>query len=200
MTNENNQNQQPEQFSDDQLENLRIENEILKLKVEAGSGAFFGGEGNLPPEVENQFLQQVQQLEESWQNVKYIKVYDLLGRPAYKKAAELHDAEIGAELERFRQVMAEKEVYLDVLGQYPPSVIYRFITEELFEHETDDMQLPGWSQNFIYEEFHPNYQMDIERTTNDFIQTWFRKQFNEYYIDFAIEIGTPEGWSLTGSR
>jgi predicted Ser/Thr protein kinase len=33
----------PEKFSDDPEENLRIENEILKLKMQAESGAYFGG-------------------------------------------------------------------------------------------------------------------------------------------------------------
>ena len=83
-----------EKFSDDPQENLRIENEILKLKMKAESGAFFGGSKNLSPEIENQFLQNVQRFEEAWKNVKYVKVYDLVGKPDFKTAGELSDSEV----------------------------------------------------------------------------------------------------------
>ena len=197
MENSNNQNQPEEKFSEDPQENLRIENELLKLKMQAESGALFGGGGNLPPEVENEFLQEVQQFEDAWQQVNFVKVYDLLGRPTYQKIEDLGDAEVEAELGRLREEMAKKGVFLDAIGDYPPQVIYRFITEELFEHETDDLQLAGWTKNFIYEEFHPNHKMDIENRVHDFIQHWFQKSFNEYCTELSSEFVTPEGQVFT---
>ena len=55
----NNESPDEEKFSDDADENLRLQNEFLKLKMMAESGAYFGGSGNLPPEIENQFLNNI---------------------------------------------------------------------------------------------------------------------------------------------
>jgi hypothetical protein len=47
---------QDEKFSENPEENLRMQNDFLKMKMMAELGAFFGGESNLPSDVENQFL------------------------------------------------------------------------------------------------------------------------------------------------
>lgn len=176
----------PKQVSDDPQENLRIENEILKLKMQAESGAFFGGEGGIPPAME-----------EAWKDVKYVRVYDQIGRPVFRPENELSNEEIKTETERLTAVMNKKEVFLDISGEYEPRLIYRFITEELFDHETDDMQLPGWSKNFSYEEFHPNHAMDIEKTAKDFLRDWFKKKFTEYSLQFNKKLMNGEGKAYT---
>jgi hypothetical protein len=186
-----------ESFSEDSKENLRIENEILKLKMQAEHGAIFGEEGTVSPKIENEFLNHVQQFEEARKNVNYVKVYDLIGRPSFKKASELFSDEVEVELRRLQNLMAEKNLFLDVLGGYDLIIIYQFITEELFEHETDNMLLPGWSRNFIYEEFHANHKMDIEKSTEDFLRHWFNKQFDEYSIELNKEMITADGKIFT---
>ncbi len=180
--NENNKEDKEEKFSDDPKENLRIENEILKLKMQVESGAYFSDNSNteLPPGIENEFLRNVQQFENAWKDVKYVKVYDAIGKPDFTKADELSPPEIENELKRLFTLLNKHNINLDVLGKYEPLTIYRFITEELFEHETDDMQMPGMTKNFIYEEFHPNHTMDIEDKTKYFLGHWFEKSFTEY--------------------
>lgn len=179
---ENDKQDNEERFSDDPKENLRIENEILKLKMQAESGAYFNENSNteLPPEIENEFLRHVQQFEKAWKDVKQVKVYDIIGKPDFTKADELSSPEIGNELKKLFTLLNKHNINLDVLGKYEPLTIYRFITEELFEHETDDMQMPGMTTNFIYEEFHPNHKMDIEEKAKHFLGHWFEKSFNEY--------------------
>jgi hypothetical protein len=190
--------QEDQFFSNDPEENLRIENELLKLKMQAEKGAIFGGNmENLPPEVEAEFLKNVQQFEAEWDNRKTIKVYDLIGRPSFKPADLLMADEVEEELKRLHDLMAEKNVFLDVLGNYQPIVIYRFITEELFEHETDDIRIAGWNQNFIYEEFHPNHGMDIYKNTRDFLRHWFETGFDEYSMELASRLITAGGKTFT---
>lgn len=174
------ENDNPEKFSDDPEENLRIENEILKLKLQAETGGFFGSSKNLPTDIEQSFLQNVQQFEDAWKDAKPVKVYELLGNPAYKKESELSGTEIETGLKKLFDLLENNNMSLAVSGEYEPRIIYKFITEELFEHETDDMQLPGMTKNFIYEEFHPNHKMDIEEKAKDFLGHWFEKNFNEY--------------------
>ncbi len=104
------------------------------------SGAFFGGESaGLSPEMENDFLLHVQQFEDAWKDVKYVKVYDLIGKPHFENANKLSDSEVKEELKKIMKLLDERNINLAVLGEYEPLIIYCFITEELFEHETDDM-------------------------------------------------------------
>lgn len=78
-------NQEPElpedeKFSDDPEENLRLENDFLKMKMMAESGGFFGGNKDLdlPPEIENQFLKNVIEFEKAYAKAKSQKIVDLL--------------------------------------------------------------------------------------------------------------------------
>lgn len=186
-----------EKFSEDPDENLQIENEILKLKMQAESNAVIVTEKDIPPDVEHLFLKSVQEWEEAYKNVKQIKVYDYIHRPDYKPAFVLNDEEINEELERLTEVMQQNNVCLHVEGQYDPRIIYQFITEELFDYETDDMQLPGLIQNFAYEEFHPNHQLDIQRRTMDFFEDWFERKFNDYSWELNDVLIMPDGRTLT---
>ena len=187
-------NQPEENFSEDPMENLHIENQILKLKMQAESGALFGEmDKDLPPEIEHDFLKHVQEFEEAWQNVKQVPVFDLLGKPDFIKAEQLDDEKIVHELNRLLEIMEEHEIMLDVLGEYPPRLIYTFITEELFQLETDDMQLPGWTKNFIYEEFYPNHDLDMRNRVNEFMDSWLEKSFNEYSWELDKTCTLPNG-------
>jgi hypothetical protein len=187
MSHDHNQN---DDLNEEEREKLRLENEILKLKMQAQFGAEFGGSNNeeFTPEMEHTFLKNVLAFEEQYQNRKMIKVYDLVGQPSFKSVALLNGEELKVELERLLLHMREKKVNLDVLGIYPDEVVYRFITEELFEHETDDMQAVGITQNFIYEEFHPNHKIDLEEAAMHFLKNWFEQNFDEdiYFLEEQI--------------
>ena len=52
---------QDEKFSDNEIENLQIENEMLRIKLKAQFGDAFQMESSnsLPPEIENQFLKNI---------------------------------------------------------------------------------------------------------------------------------------------
>ena len=191
---EENKDQHKENFSDKPDENLRIENEILKLKLQAERGALFGGNMyDLPPEIESEFLKNVQQFEGLFEKAKMITIYECIGKPTYKSVDELKNEEIEAELKSLVELMHSKNIILDVLSEYEHSVIYRFITEELFLEQIRDMQFPGYIHNFIYEEFHPNHTIDIERTAQDFLNHWFEKNFDENSTEFANQLITAGG-------
>src|SRR5207237_406185 len=86
----------PDKFSDDPAENLRIENEILQLTIQAelGGEMINISDGNVPPELENEFLKNVIAFEHAFENARQVKVFDLLNRPSFKKSTELDDARI----------------------------------------------------------------------------------------------------------
>jgi hypothetical protein len=178
MSDTNHHNESPEERNKEEID-LNLENELLKIKLQAEMGAQFESFENVPPELENLFLQNIQQFEEAWKNAKTEKVYDLVGRPTFTSVDDLSEEEVSFELERLLDIMRDHSIELDVLGTYPATVIYRFVTEELFEHETTGMEIPGMTAHYIYEEFHPNHQLDIEEVAKRFLNNWFDMHFGE---------------------
>jgi hypothetical protein len=189
---------QDQNLSNDPEENLRIENELLKIKMQAERGAVFGGNTEeLPPDIEAQFLKNVQHFEDSYDKARLMTVYECVGQPPYKKPGELKPEEAEDELKRLMQLLQSKNIILEVLGRYEPSVIYEFITDELFHEKIKDIDFPGYIHNFVYEEFHPNHDVDIGRTAQQFLDHWFEKSFDENCLEFSHQIVTAEGKTYT---
>lgn len=184
-----------EKFSDDPAENLRIENEFLKIKMKAQYGdAFFMQEGEfIPPEMENEFLKNIIAFEENSKNAVMTTVYEKIGKPAFEKFSALKENEITAALKNITAIMEKHQVYLHINdGPYPDEVIYTFITEELFDHEVDKEPVFGSGWNFIYEEFYPNDKADIERTTHNFLRNWFKGDLENLRIELSPQMITAE--------
>jgi hypothetical protein len=192
-----------EKFSDDPEENFRIENEILKIKLKAqyGDAFFMQSNAELSPEMENQFLKNIIAFEDSRADVSFTTVYESLGKPGYKPAGELTDAEITAALKRITVIMEQHNIALHINdGPYPDETIYKFITEELFAHEIEANPVFGSGWNFIYEEFYPNDKADIEKNTHEFLQHWFTRNFDEYSTELAYQFITAEGKQFDRKR
>jgi hypothetical protein len=188
-----------ELFSDDPQENLRIENEFLKLKLKAqyGDAFFMQSNEDLPPETENQFLKNVMAYEDAHANAEYTTVYGCIGKPDYRSADELNPAEISVELKRITAIMEEHGIALDICdGPYTDEIIYKFITEELFLHEIEKNPVFGNKWNFIYEEFHPNDKAEIEKNTHEFLRHWFTRSFDEYSSELGHHFITDTGLQL----
>lgn len=191
--NNNNENMADRPLSDDPEENLRIENELLRLKLKAELGAESHSAEDLDPGIENEFLKNVMAFEQNWANAKPAKVYDLLGKPDFKRSEDLNDNEIEKALEEITDLLSEKniEVYFGEEG-YDSRTKYHFITEELFDHETTFAPMPGMTTHFDYEEFHPNHKKDIERRAEEFISQWFKQSLDEKSWELADHFILPD--------
>ena len=166
-------------LNNDEEENLRMENELLRLKFIAEFGGDSHSTGNLDPALENQFLKHVMAFEQGYANTKRVKIFDLLGKPAFKPVAELNDAEVDSALGEVTDLLARHNIAIDFEGTYDSRTKYSFITEELFDQETDDGKIPGMVTHFSYEEFHPNHKLDIENRALEFITEWFEQKLDE---------------------
>ncbi|MES2704365.1 MAG: hypothetical protein V4649_17120 [Bacteroidota bacterium] len=155
---EHTENNEQEQF-DQQTEN---ELKKIKLSLEHGMDMPNSNFEKVAPEIEGQFLDYIQQWEQQYAQERMTTVYDLCGRPEWTPAAQLAEGQLPAALEKLFMIMDEHGVALDVLAEVADEVLYRFITEELFAHETTDIRIPGMRHCFIYEEFHPNHAYDIK--------------------------------------
>jgi hypothetical protein len=177
-------------------EELKNENAFLKMKLMLEHGAEFGESTNpdLPPEMENLFLQNVVAFEEQLKSQEKTTVFEAIGKPSHFPAAgsiseeDMHDAwnELKEHLNRHG---------ID-LGSCSPSVtekeLYRFTVEELFKHEMVCVNLPGWRYNFIYDEFHPDPVFEATRNAKDngmkmiFCKTALKESF--YFCKEGIDL------------
>jgi hypothetical protein len=179
-------------LSEDPEENLRMENELLRLKLKAELGGESFSSGGLNPEIENEFLKNVMAFEHNFATAKPAKVYDLAGKPGFKNAADLNDEEIEAELEKITDLLSEKNIEVYFGDGYDNRTRYCFITEELFEHETTFMPMHGMTTCFDYEEFHPNHKKDIENHAEKFLTAWLERDIEACSWELAHQAILPD--------
>lgn len=183
--------------NEDELNNLRIENEIkkMKLSLEHGANFFSDGEKKLPPELEGQWLDQIQQFEDAYTNSKRVLIYDFIGKPICKVVNEIPESEIKFELNKITDLLGEKAIGIDTICQVDDRELYRFITEELFKEEIDDIKIEGMTHNYIYEEFHPNHEHDIKTRCEEFLDELLNKNrnLNPSFMAITNEMNTKAG-------
>ena len=194
----NNNDETPDQpLSEDPEENLRMENELLRLKLKAELGAESYSSNDLDPALANEFLKHVMAFEHNYAQSTRVKVYERLGKPDFKSADTLDDEAITLALEAITGLMLANNIAVNFSGNYDDRTKYVFITEELFEQEIDDFTMPGMTCNFDYEEFHPNHQLDIEDRAIDFITSWFRQSIGENHLALSDSFILPDRQILT---
>jgi hypothetical protein len=184
-------------LSFDPEENLRMENQLLELKLQAEFGArtFLGD--NLPAEVENEFLKNVLEFETSFSQSEEARIRDILGNPCMKPETELDDMQVEFFLNEVTEMMLTKNIAVDFGGEYDNRTKYKFITEELFEESIFQSGIPGMIMHFIYEEFHPDHKIDLENKTKKFIKAWLEKDADKLLWELNEQIILPEGSTLS---
>jgi len=181
---------------DDDLEKIRMENELKKMKLILEQGAVFSETSDknpIPPLIENEFLNSIEAFEKGFQDAKRISVYDFIHKPDFRAYEDVPDSQISAELDRIMDILNENGIQLDTICDVEEREIYRFITEELFLHEMDDMRIPGMMNCFIYEEFHPNHEYDIREHSTDGIKSFLNKKDKFYATFFTKEAEEDPG-------
>jgi hypothetical protein len=172
--------------SSDEEENLKNENEFLKMKLMLEQGAQFGTmqtDGELPADIENQFLRNIMEFEKQSAEQKMIKVFDKIERPNhFKPVNEIPDDEIENAWNELDAYLNKYDIDLSVCS---PNIshreLYRFTTEELFDHEMNDMNVPGMTTCFTYDEFYPDDKYDNTRyAIDDCIGVIFDKKKYEW--------------------
>jgi hypothetical protein len=178
-----------EKFSDDPSEHLRIENEILRLRVRAELDGEYESDPQLSPELENEFLKNILAFEHRYARIKMLQVAELLGNPCLLPADKLDDKALSAAFRNLEALLADKHIVVEFSRPRDDRFKYRFITEELFHHETDDMNIEGVTKYFNYEEFHPDHEEEIADHTIRFLGDWFQRStaaarwyLDEYFV------------------
>jgi hypothetical protein len=179
---------------EEERDQLRHENEVKKIKLKVEHGMDFSnppdGISKLPPEIESQFLDSVQQFEDAFSKSKMTVLYSFIGKPTYRKTADISDKEINIELKRLLDILRKKNIEIDTICKVEDRELYRFVTEELFVQEKDDMMIPGMMTHYIYEEFHPNHEYDITEHCKDIVNALFNKKrkFDAEFLPLSKEL------------
>lgn len=153
-----------EQLSNE--ESLKAENDFLKMKLMLEHGAHFGNmesKGTLPPDLENQFLINIMAFEKKFAEPrKLVKIFDKIGCPKhFKPEAEIPDTDIAEAWTRLDGHLGKHGICLSAISpRVTDRELYRFTTTELFDYELDDIDLPGWTTQFTYDEFYPDEEFE----------------------------------------
>lgn len=166
-------------------QNLKHENEILKQKLSEEFG-MQKMESCLPEEIENDWLNYMYNFERMNKEAVKIKVSERLGNPEFSLAEKLDDNKITFELDRLNKLMEQNGIDIDFICKYEERLMYKFITEELFEKEIEDIRIPEMRTCFIYEEFHPNHEYDIKNLIEEFFEFFLQERFIEEFYKFVF--------------
>jgi len=167
-----------EDFSKGQFDK-KIDIGLKKKELEKKYGAYFSQtSNNISPELEGEWLNQIGQFEQQFEKNETTTVWDYLGKPAYRKASEIKSVEISEELNNLMDNMNQQHIVLDTLCHVDERELYRFITEELFLHEIENIRINGMDTCFIYEDFYPNAEYDIRQLYDYFFRMTMAKMEN----------------------
>jgi hypothetical protein len=178
-------------------DDLQSENEFIKLKMMAEWGASFGGDtGALSPELENQFLQQVQAFESAFQAGSAKTFAESVGRPAVMPLPEFQQLPNAKQETMVNDVMAYyRQHAVDVCFEfeYPPVVKYQFLVEDLPERPNYFGVVQGMTVGVIYEEYYPNHGAVLETTTVDFMEGLSQLDIEQLKYTLAPVQVLPDG-------
>jgi hypothetical protein len=175
-------------------ENIKSENDFLKMKIMLEHGADIQFSGNHSVGIENDLLKCIMAFESHKANPVYITVYKKIGSPdQFRPVREIAGSDMETALQNLMEYMHEHGIGL---GCCRPNVsaaeMYRFIVEELFEKEIADMDMPGMMTSFIYDEFYPDHKYDNTiLATDDCIRLILSKKpfdFSPHFDDEDLQL------------
>lgn len=162
----------------DEYYDKKIDNELKKKELEKKHGAHFSENSDMPLELESEWLNSIEAFELQHENAKTTTVFEYIGSPEFRKIGELKPNDIPIELDRLNDLLQKGNVSLSTLCNVDDKELYRFIIEELFQYEMDDVRIPGMMSCFTYEDFHANAEWDIEMAFDYFFRTTMGKMEN----------------------
>lgn len=187
----------------DQREALKVENEVIKMKLMLEHGAEFSQNASAPPlspEAEHQFLNYILDVERQESMAREVTVFEVLGSPQQFPPEEgMSDDSVREWLQVLLHCMKNHGIELTV---FSPNVtgreVYRFITTELFAHRMLHIHMPGMVTCFIYDEFHPDHPYENSRTAvNECLKEIFSVRDLQWVFQYEQILALNEHQHLT---
>ena len=132
---------------------IHAENAMMRLQMEMlyNGNTYMPRERKVSPRLENLFLKHVINFEQQYQNNGKVTVYERIGEPAFNDYRSLTLEEASRSLENLLYQMEENGVVLLYDDSHDELEVYRYLTEELFETEIDNIRIKGTMIVFFYE-------------------------------------------------
>ncbi len=188
-----------ENLNEEEREKLRLENEIRKIKLELEKGAkFFQSEDmpDLPPEIENEFLNYIEHFEKISESSSKITVYEKLGKPSIIDVSGYTDDELSVELDDLFEQLNDHNIYVNSNYEVEDAEMYRFITEDIFKQELFEIDtMEGVITHFNYEEFYPDDIKDIIACVDDFFERFLNLLDSDIlFEENVLDTDTTNKW------
>lgn len=148
-----------------------------------------------PPEPYSTWEEYFEDFDRQLEEAPPITIRRRIGNPKIRLSDEIPDSELEEELNKLLELLYANNIVIDFLHDIEDRKAYMFITEELLNETMDDIRIPDMYSHFIYEEFHPNDEDDIELWTREFLDTFFK----EGTKGFFIPIGEDELYDANGT-
>ena len=148
-----------------------------------------------PPEPYNTWDEYFEDFDRQLEEAPPITVRRRIGNPRIRPADEIPDSEMEEELDKLLELLYTNNIVIDFIHDIEDREAYLFITEELLDETMDDIRIPDMYSHFIYEEFHPNDEDDVQLWTGEFLDTFFKEGTEGMYIP----IGDSELYDAKGN-
>jgi hypothetical protein len=150
-------------------ENLQADNEMSALHLEMEYGAHTFLSDDAPPELIQQFLANVAAFEKEHRQGEKTTVYKRIGSPAFASFDLLEADTLPDEIKRLQDILEQHGFMLLRPDGLADEAFYEFIITDIFEHEVEDIQIPGMLTYLDYADFHPDEESLIVQTTSEFL-------------------------------
>lgn len=181
----------PELFGNQERKIQEALNQAKRLELQQKYGARFPEGSALPPEVEEQWLNNIEEFERQYEHSREITVREFLGNPTFPALEDLPPGNLEEELASALDFLAHNDIAVDCLAEVSNEDLYRFVTVELMQADINDVRIPGMTHHFIYEEFHPNDELDAKSSAEHFLAGLFARDEQRIMETFPREDGDP---------
>ncbi len=166
----------------------RALNEAKRRELEERYGGIFSpSDSSLPPEIESEWLETIEDFERQFASATTTLVRHVLGNPTFPAIEEIDPGRLPDEVDRLLHVLEENGITVGFDAPVRDEDIYQFITEELLDQEIDDIRIEGMTHNFVYEEFHPNDLLDAGFSAELFLHELLDEELREIHRRFVLE-------------
>ena len=147
-----------------------------------------------PPEPYRTWEEYFDDFDRQLEEALPVTVRQRIGNPKIRSADEISDSEMEEELDKLIELLYANNIVIDFIHDIEDRKAYHFITEELLNETMDDIRIPDMYSHFIYEEFHPNDEDDVELWTGEFLDIFFKEGTGGLFIP----IGDKELYNADG--
>jgi hypothetical protein len=154
-----------------------------------------------PPEPYHSWDEYFEDFDRQLEEAPSISVRKRIGNPRLRQADDIPDSEMEEELDKLLEMLYANNIVIDFLHDIEDRDAYIFITEELLDETMDDVRIPDMYSHFIYEEFHPNDEDDVELWTGEFLDTFFKEGTERFFIPIGDqELYDPNGNAISQEK